>query len=84
MRRLSYPKPAPPSQHSVMVAQYATQAKLAEGILHEVNGVLLMAGTCEVGWFVMSDDGHVVREQTFEKEYDAATCLMNLAAYAKE
>lgn len=82
MRRLSYPKPAPPSQHSVMMAQYATQAKFEEGILHEAGGTLLMAGVCEGGWFVITDDGTKTEERTFDKEYEAATCLMNLVAYA--
>jgi hypothetical protein len=84
VRRLSYPKPAPPSQHAVMVAQYSTQAKLDEGILYEAGGWTFMAGTCDGGWFVMTDDGHVTREHIFDSEHRAATCLMNVVAYTRE
>lgn len=84
MRR-SYPQPAPPCDHSVIMAKLKTGERISNGgILHEVGDTTLMAGTCKEGFFVCADDGEETKEQTFEREFDAATFLMNLAAYAAD
>lgn len=84
MRRISYPTPKAPGKNAILYAQMLTADRLDAGLLYETGGWILMAGTAgENEWFVLCDNGETTTERTFNKAWEAADCLMNLAAYAE-